>query len=138
MSVRLNPYLGFASEAREALEFYHSVFGGDLTISTFGESGVPHDPADADRVLHGQLTGENDLVLMGSDSPSGMRTTQGSSISISLSGDDDATLRGSWDGLSDGATIIEPLTTAPWGDTFGMLTDRYGVTWLVNITGAGA
>lgn len=136
MSVLLNPYLGFASEAREALGFYHSVFGGDLTIGTFEESGMPHDPADADKVLHGQLTGENGLVLMGSDSPSGMRVTQGSSISVSLSGDDDAALRRYWDGLSEGATVIEPLTTAPWGDTFGMLTDRWGLTWLVNISGS--
>ena len=138
MPVRLNPYLGFRSEAREALGFYHLVFGGELSIGTFGDSGMPHDPADADKVLHGQLEGENGLLLMGSDTPSGMRVTEGSSISISLSGDDDAALRRYWDGLAAGATVIEPLTTAPWGDTFGMLTDRHGVTWLVNISGAGA
>jgi PhnB protein len=138
VSVRMNPYLGFRSEARDALDFYHSVFGGQLTVGTFAEAGMATDPADADKVMHGQLEGENGLLLMASDSPSGMRVHDGSSISVSLSGDDQEALTRYWNGLAEGATIIEPLTTAPWGDTFGMLTDRFGTTWLVNISGAGA
>ena len=138
MTVRLNPYLGFRSEAREALGFYHSVFGGTLTMSTFGETGMSQDPADADKILHGQLDGENGLLLMGSDSPSGRRADTGSSISISVSGDDEAALTRYWNGLAEGATVLEPLTKAPWGDTFGMLTDRFGTTWLINITGAAS
>ncbi|PZF10468.1 VOC family protein [Curtobacterium sp. MCLR17_034] len=136
MTVRLNPYLGFRSGAREALEFYHSVFGGTLTIGTFGEAGMSQDPADADKVMHGQLDGDQSLLLMASDAPSGMPTPAESSISLSLSGDDHELLTRWWNGLAQGATIIEPLTTAPWGDTFGMLTDRHGVSWLVNISGA--
>lgn len=131
MSVVLNPYLGFTGNAREALEFYHAVFGGDLTISTFAENGMPEA---GDGVMHGQLTAPGGLTLMASDSP---RAVEGgsSSISISLSGDDDAALRGYWDTLSEGATIAEPLVTAPWGATFGMLTDRFGIEWMVNIAG---
>lgn len=138
MTVRLNPYLGFRDSAREALEFYHSVFGGSLTVGTFREMGMEVDAADADKVMHGQLEGENGLLLMASDSPSGRRADTGSSISVSLSGDDLEALTRYWEGLSDGATVIEPFTQAPWGDTFGMLTDRFGTTWLVNAAGTPA
>ncbi|MGN8245906.1 VOC family protein [Cellulomonas soli] len=134
MATLLNPYLNFPSGAKDALEFYRSVFGGELTTTTFGEGGMAQDPADQDKLMHGQLVTDAGLVLMASDAPSGMELSTGSSHSISLSGEDDAELRGYWDGLSDGATIGEPLTTAPWGDTFGMLTDKFGVPWMVNIT----
>jgi len=135
----LNPYLGFRDNARQALEFYHSVFGGEVTFSTFGEAQASEDPADRDKIMHGQLVGSTGLVLMASDAPSGMETPSESSISISLSGGpaDEAELRGYWEGLSDGASITEPLVTAPWGDTFGMLTDKFGTQWMVNI-GASA
>ncbi|WIB79029.1 VOC family protein [Curtobacterium sp. MCPF17_002] len=135
MSVRLNPYIGFRDRAREALGFYQSVFHGEVTLSTFGEAGMAQDPVDAEKVMHGQLEGENGLLLMVSDAPTGMESPEVSNISISLSGDDEDALTRYWNGLAEGASIIEPLTKAPWGDTFGMLTDRLGVTWLVNITG---
>ncbi|MBT0994108.1 VOC family protein [Cellulomonas sp. DKR-3] len=134
MSVVLNPYLGFAGNAREALEFYQSVLGGELTISTFAESGMP-DAGDG--VMHGQLTAPGGITLMASDSPTPVEARAESSITISLSGDDEATLRRYWDGLAEGASITEPLVTAPWGDTFGMLTDRFGTAWMVNISAAG-
>lgn len=136
MTVRLNPYIGFRTQAREALGFYQSVFGGQVAVTTFGEGGMAQDPADADKVMHGQLEAENDLVLMVSDAPTGMAAPEVSNISISLSGDESEALTRYWNGLAEGASIIEPLTTAPWGDTFGMLTDRFGVTWLVNVSGA--
>ncbi|WP_144801403.1 VOC family protein [Curtobacterium sp. BH-2-1-1] len=137
MSVTLNPYIGFRDQARDALGFYHAVFGGELKTMTFAEGGMVQDPADADKVMHGQIE-TDDLTLMASDSPSSMPAPTVSNISVSLSGDDEARLTGYWEGLSDGATVIEPLTKAPWGDTFGMLTDRFGVTWLVNISGVPA
>ncbi|TDN43148.1 PhnB protein [Curtobacterium flaccumfaciens] len=136
MTVRLNPYIGFRTQAREALGFYQSVFGGEVALSTFGEAGMTQDPADADKVMHGQLDGADGLVLMVSDAPTGMESPEVSNISISLSGDDGEALTRYWNGLAEGASIIEPLTEAPWGDTFGMLTDRFRVTWLVNISGA--
>jgi PhnB protein len=138
MPATLNPYLGFRDNAREALEFYRSVFGGELNISTFGDLQASEDPAEQDKVMHGQLTAPGGVVLMASDTPAHMRLADGSTISISLSGDDEALLTGWWNGLAEGATIIEPLTKAPWGDTFGMLTDRFGTTWLVNISGSAA
>ncbi|AIY02524.1 hypothetical protein ART_2925 [Arthrobacter sp. PAMC 25486] len=133
MTARLNPYLNFRDTARGAMEFYHSVFGGTLDLSTYGESGVFNDPAESEKIMHGMLTGDNGIILMGADVPNSMEYTAPSNIS--LSGDDDVLLRGWWDKLSDGATVGEPLTQAPWGDTFGMLTDKFGVPWMVNIAG---
>jgi PhnB protein len=136
MTVRLNPYISFRDDARAAMEFYRSVFDGELTLSTFGESGMSQDPAEADLVMHSQLDAANGLVLMGADTPSHMDYQEGSRISVSLSGDDEATLRGYWDGLVDGGAVTVPLEKAPWGDTFGMCVDRFGVVWLVNIAGS--
>jgi PhnB protein len=138
VTARLNPYIGFDGQAREAINFYHSVFGGDLTISTYGESGMSDDPAQADKVMHAQLDAGPDLLLMTSDAPPGMPLDSGSQISVSLSGDDEAKLRGYWDGLAQGGTVTMPLEKAPWGDSFGMCTDRYGVNWMVNISGSAA
>lgn len=133
MTVRLNPYLNFRDNAREAMEFYRSVFGGTLDLSTYGEMPMFDDPAEANKIMHAMLTGENGIVLMGADVPTSMEI--GANSSVSLTGDDAAVLRGWWDALSDGAAIGEPLTQAPWGDTYGMLTDKFGVPWMVNIAG---
>lgn len=138
MAVQLNPYLSFRDNARQAMEFYHSVFGGELTTSTFAEFHASQDPAEQDKIMHAQLLAENGLVLMGSDTPNGMDYTPGNNFSVSLSGDDDATLRGYWDKLSAGGTVTMPLNAAPWGDTFGMCVDKFGVSWLVNIAGSGS
>jgi PhnB protein len=136
MATQLNPYLSFRDNAREAMDFYHSVFGGELTINTFEEFGASDDPAEGNKVMHSVISTDDGLSLMAADTPNHMDYSPGSSISISLSGDDDATLRGYWDKLSDGGTVAVPLEKAPWGDTFGMCTDRFGTAWLVNITGA--
>ena len=135
MATVLNPYLSFKDGAREAMDFYHSVFGGELTRSTFAEGGMPHDPAEADRIMHSQLNSPNAFVLMGSDTPASMGEPSPNG-SISLSGDDDAALRGYWDKLSVGGNTVQPLMQAPWGDSFGMLVDKFGVMWMVNISGA--
>jgi PhnB protein len=138
MPTRLNPYLSFRDNAREAMEFYRSVFGGELTVSTFGEFGASDDPAEKDKVMHSQLESPSGLVLMGADTPDSMDFTSGGNISVSLSGDDEDELTGFWQKLSDGGTVQEPLSKAPWGDSFGMCTDRFGINWLVNIAGTGA
>jgi PhnB protein len=135
MTIRLNPYLNFRDNARDAITFYHSVFGGDLNISTFGEFQASEDPAEADKVMHSQLDAPNNMTLMAADTPNSMEITSGTNYSVSLSGDDETQLRGYWDKLGDGATITMPLEKAPWGDSFGMLVDKFGVSWLVNISG---
>jgi PhnB protein len=138
MAVILNPYLGFRDNARAAIEFYHSVFGGDLNVSTFAELHGSEDPADQDKIMHSQLTAPGGLTLMASDTPNSMEYTPGTNYSVSLSGgnEDDAELRGYWDKLVADGEITQPLVVAPWGDAFGMVLDKFGVLWLVNIAGA--
>lgn len=138
MSIILNPHLGFRDTARPAMEFYQSVFGGELTISTFGEAFASDDPAEADKVMHAELTTPAGLVLMAGDTPASMEYTPGTTIHISLSGDDEAELRRFWEGLTEGGTVVEPLVPAPWGDVFGMCVDPFGVQWMVNISPAAA
>ena len=135
MAVRLNPYLSFPGTAREAIEAYQAAFGGDLEISTFGESGMAGEGVSPDGVMHAMLTTPDDFVLMASDVPPGMEHRPGAGSPISLSGDDEAKLRGWWDALSAGGTVTMDLLLAPWGDTFGAFTDRFGTEWMVNILG---
>lgn len=138
MNTRLNPYLSFRDTAKEAMEFYQSVFGGELVLSTFGEFHASEDPAEQDKIMHGMLTTDNGLTLMGSDTPNSMEYTTGTNYSVSLSGDNDAELSGYWQKLSAGGTVTMPLDKAPWGDSFGMCIDKFGVTWLVNIAPTAA
>ncbi|HET6241400.1 MAG TPA: VOC family protein [Arthrobacter sp.] len=132
----LNPYLGFRDNARDAMGFYQSVFGGELTMSTFGEYQASEDPAEQDKIMHAMLTTENGMVLMAADTPSSMDYTPGNNISLSLSGSEEPELRGYFEKLADGGTVAMPLERAPWGDTFGMCKDKFGVDWLVNIAPA--
>lgn len=132
MSTLLNPYLSFDGNAREAMEFYRTVFGGELTLSTFGEYG-PSDQPGADKIMHGQLEAAEGLVLMGADAPPGTELVHGTDVALSLSGDDEARLRSFWDQLADGGTVAVPLEKQMWGDLFGMCTDRFGTSWMVNI-----
>lgn len=139
MSVLLNPYLSFRDNARPAMEFYQSVFGGELTVMTFGDIGATDDPADADQIMHSQLQTPAGLTLMAADTPKHMEYQAPAGTSISLSGDDEATLRGYWEALSGtGGSAIVPLEKAPWGDTFGMCVDQFGTSWMVNIAGSPA
>jgi PhnB protein len=132
MTSRLNPYLSFRDNAREAMEFYQSVFGGTLNMNTFGEFGMPDTP-QADLIMHAQLETDRGYTVMAADTPPEMEHKPGSNISISLSGDDGDDLRGYWEKLSDGGTVAVPLEKQAWGDEFGMCVDRFGISWMVNI-----
>ncbi|MGW2521866.1 VOC family protein [Streptomyces sp. NPDC001617] len=133
MPSRLNPYLSFDGDARQAFEFYKEVFGGDLALNTFGSFGQ-QDAAIADKIMHGMLETPSGFTLMGADTPPGMERTAGNNFTISLSGDDDAELRGYWEKLSASGSVTMPLEKQMWGDEFGMCTDRFGVPWMVNIS----
>jgi PhnB protein len=132
MSSRLNPYISFNGTARQALEFYQSVFGGDLSLNTFGEYGSPDAP-EADNIMHGMLETPSGYTLMGADVPPGMDHQPGNTMSVSLSGDDADELRGYWEKLSAGGTVTVPLEKQMWGDEFGMCSDQFGIDWMVNI-----
>jgi PhnB protein len=139
MASLLNPYVNVLDgKAREALEFYRSVLGGELNVMTFGEMGA--EGPVADQVMHGQLETDAGFTLMVADAPPEMvQVTMGNNISISLSGpaEDGDALRGWFAGLAEGGQVPQPLQPAPWGDEFGMLVDRFGITWMVNIAGSG-
>jgi PhnB protein len=133
MASRLNPYLNFNGTARQALEFYAQVFGGELTLCTFGQFGAGN-PADAERIMHGQLETDAGYTIMASDSTSEMKHDPISGFSVSLSGDDGDALRGYWEKLTAGGTTTMPLEKQSWGDEFGMCVDQFGVAWVVNIS----
>lgn len=135
MKSRLNPYISFKDNAREAMEFYKTVFGGELVLNTFKEFNASQDPSEDNKIMHSMLEADNGIKFMAADTPSSMEYHPGTNMSMSLSGDNEEELKGYWDKLSAGATIEQPLEKAPWGDTFGMLTDKFGIHWLVNITG---
>jgi PhnB protein len=132
MASRLNPYITFDGDARQALEFYRDVLGGTLRVNTFGEYGDSDAPG-ADKLMHGMLETDAGFTIMGADNPPGSELVSGNSMAVSLSGDDEAELRGYWEKLSDGATVTLPLDKQMWGDVFGMCTDRFGIQWMVNI-----
>jgi len=137
MASRLNPYLSFRDTARAAMEFYQSVFGGTLELNTFGDFGDP-TAAGADRIMHGMLETTSGFTLMGADTPDEMTLEAGNNFAVSLSGDDGDELRGYWEKLSEGGEVTMPLERQMWGDEFGMVTDRFGVSWMVNIAGDAA
>lgn len=132
MASRLNPYITFAGDARQAMEFYKEVLGGTLRLNTYGEYGQQDTPM-ADKIMHGMLESPSGFTLMGADTPTDDHKP-GNNFSVSLSGDDDAELRGYWEKLSAGASVAVPLEKQMWGDVFGMCTDRFGITWMVNIS----
>lgn len=134
MPSRLNPYISFRDNAREAMEFYKTVFGGELRMNTFAEYHASEDPAENDKIMHAMLESENGLVLMAADTPNTMDHRPGNNVTMSLSGDNEEELRGYWDMLAEGGTVTMPLDKAPWGDTFGMLRDKFDIAWMVNIS----
>jgi PhnB protein len=133
MPSTLNPYLNFRDKTREAMEFYRSVFGGKLELSTFKDYHASQDPSEDNKIMHAVLTGENGITFMAADTPNRMDYKPGTNFSMSLSGNDEAELRRYFDKLSAGGKVTMPLGRAPWGDTFGMVADKFGVSWLVNI-----
>jgi PhnB protein len=136
MSSKLNPYINFKGQAKEAMEFYNAAFGGTLTMSTFKDAGMSHPGIDENQIMHAMIVCDNGITLMASDTPAEWQLNVGNNVSVSLSGDDDAELTGYWDKLSAGGTVDQPLEQAPWGDKFGMFTDKFGIRRLVNIAGA--
>ena len=138
MPSQLNPYLSFKDNAREAMEFYQTVFGGKLTMGTFKEFNASQHPSEDNKIMHSVLEADNGITFMASDTPDRMEYKVGTNYSMSLSGDNEAELKGYFEKLSVGGNVTMPLVKALWGDTFGMLTDKYGVSWLVNITGQKA
>jgi PhnB protein len=130
---KLNPYLSFKDNAREAMELYHSIFGGKLEFHTFKEFNASRDPSEDDKIMHSMLEAANGITFMAADTPNSMEYRPGTNVSMSISGFNEKELAGYFEKLSTGGTVRIPLAKAPWGDTFGMLTDKFGIEWMVNI-----
>lgn len=138
MTARLNPYFNFHGQAREAIEFYHSVFGGELNVMTFGDMGGMGVPeSEHHLVMHSDLTVNEGVTIMAADQATGAPEGHVNGWT-SLSGDDEPLLRGWWDGLAAGGEVTLPLEQAPWGDFYGQLTDKFGLAWMFNIAGTPA
>ena len=136
MQSQLNPYLSFTDAARPAMEFYRGIFGGTLESSTFKEYRVSKDRSEDEKVMHSVLKTDNGMTVMASDTPNRTEHTPGNNFSLSLSGDDEAELRGCFEKLAADGTVRMPLEKAPWGDTFGMVKDRFGISRPVDISPA--
>lgn len=135
MQSKLNPYISFEGNAREAMEFYKSVFGGELKLTTFGDMGGVPEGVEPDKIMHSVLDADNGITIMAADSATGMRELiAGTNMSLSLSGDNEAELTGYYTKLAEAGKVESPLKKEAWGDTFGMCTDKFGMFWMVNIT----
>ncbi|MDO9086471.1 MAG: VOC family protein [Anaerolineaceae bacterium] len=138
MQSKLTPYLNFRNNTREVMAFYQTVLGGKLTMNTYKEFGVSQDPSEDNNIMHSLLETENGMTLMAADAPISMDLKVGTNISITLSGDNEEELTRFYNMLSGGGTVVEPLAKAPWGDSFGMFVDKFGINWMVNISGTPA
>lgn len=133
MTARVTPYLNFGGNARAAMEFYQSIFGGSLDITTFADLGRAQAAGQANLVAHAMLKGATGVLLMGSDTPTPEEYEPGGSFSVALGGDE-ADLTGYWSRLSEGGTIEVPFARSAWGALHGQCVDRFGTAWLVNVT----
>lgn len=131
----LNPYINFKDTARAAMEFYQSVLGGELAVNTFDEyPGMGVEASEGSLVMHAQLETPDGFVLMGADTPSHMEYSPAAGFAVSISGEDESALEGWWNGLAEGGTVTMPFETPPWGGRFGMLTDKFGIDWMLSLT----
>lgn len=137
MSMNLSPYISYRDQARDALNFYQSIFGGALTISTFGEYDESLSGKTAQLVMHGQLETDADFIILASDTPPGMEHVPGSNISLAIFGNEEFIMAQYYNALLSQDGVVEmPLEKAPWGDSYGSLFDKFGVKWMFNISGA--
>lgn len=127
MTAQLHPYLNFGGNCKEAMEFYKGVFGGELRMHTFSEFGH-----GGDGIMHAKLESD-EAVFLASDGPEGHTLTKGDNINLSLSGTDRDKLVGYWEALVEGGAVVMPFKKQVWGDEFGMLTDKFGMPWMVNV-----
>ncbi|MFV0458365.1 MAG: VOC family protein [Actinomycetales bacterium] len=133
MAQQLNPYITFNGNCAEAMDFYAHALGGTVQKMTFRESGL-----DADGIMHAALETPAGFHIFASDTAEGMGMSyqEGTNVQISLSGDEGISLRGYWEELAEGGEVIMPLQRQMWGDDYGLLKDRFGILWHVNIAGS--
>jgi PhnB protein len=132
MSTKFNPYINFRDNTRQAMEFYKTVFGGKLTMSTFKDYHASEDPSEDNLIMHAVLESDG-ITFMAADTPKRMEYHPGTNVGMSLSGTNEAELKNYFQKLATGGQVSMPLEKAMWGDTFGMVTDKFGINWMVDI-----
>ncbi|MCD0445379.1 VOC family protein [Glycomyces sp. A-F 0318] len=134
MSVNTTPHLNFRGDARAALEFYRSAFGGDLAVITYGDMGTAEDPAEAADIVWGQVSAPGGFRVMAYDVPASRPWSRGEDpFFVSVRGDDPDEITAAWKGLAEGAEVVQPLGPSAWAPLYGMLKDRFGVTWVLDV-----
>ncbi|MEU9580757.1 VOC family protein [Streptomyces chilikensis] len=135
MSVTTTTHLNFRGTAREALDFYRSVFGGRTVAVTYKDAGAVRNESEADWVMWGEVAGADGFHVMAYDVPSHLPWNQGENpFFVSVRGDDAEEIGALWGKLAEGSAVVRPLEPAPWAPLYGMLTDRFGVTWVLDVT----
>lgn len=137
METKLIPYLNFDGQTAEAMKFYQSIFGGDLKMQTFSEFGAPVKEEEKDLIMHSSLE-NGELSFMAADGTSEHPVHMGDNINMSLGGGGKAKLTEYFNKLAEGGKVTMPLGKQVWGDSFGDLTDKFGIHWLVNISSGQA
>ena len=133
MDTHLNAHLNFKDNARQAMTYYHSIFGGDLRLSTYKDFHASQDPGEDDKIMHAELDTGKGILLMAADTPDRMDYQPPAGFTLALVGSDEKELKSFFDQLSRGGTVSMPLGKSQWGATFGMCTDQFGISWMVNI-----
>lgn len=134
MSLTTTIHLNFRGDARAALESYRSAFGGDLTVVTYGDAGNAQEESEATQVMWGQVIAPNGFHVMAYDVPSRTAYDRGeNSFFVSLRGQTAEEVTGYWEKLSEGATVVVPIGPSGWAPAYGMLRDRFGVVWVLDV-----
>ena len=134
MTIVATTHLNFRGDARAALEFYRSVFGGDLTAVSYRDAGNVQDPSEADQIMWGQVVGDNGFHVMAYDVPVRLPWERGrNAFFVSIRGAAADEIATYWKGLAEGATVVQDLAPAGWSPLYGMLEDRFGVTWVLDV-----
>lgn len=134
MTVLTTPHLNFRGDARAALEFYHSVFGGQIVLVTNQNAFSVETPEEADQIKFGQVVGANGFQLMAYDVPASVAYGRGEKpFFVSVRGDSADEIADLWGRLVEGSTIVADLAPSPFSPAYGMVTDRFGVTWVLDV-----
>ena len=134
MTINTTTHLNFRGDARAALEFYQSVFGGQLTAISYADAQAVQQPDEAEQIMWGQVVSDDGFRIMAYDVPASRAYEPGvAPVFVSVRGADADEITRYWEKLADGATVIAPLATAQWAPLYGMLQDRFGVTWVLDV-----
>jgi PhnB protein len=139
MTITTTTHLNFRGNAGAALAFYQAAFDGQLTVVTYGQAGQAERDDEAGHVMWGQVTTDSGFRVMAFDVPASRPWHPGeNAVFVAVAGSSAADITGPWDKLMEGGTVLQPLAPAQWSPLYGMLTDRFGITWIISVAGPAA